>query len=247
MANITCPRCDRQYSSFRSRCPYCGAFKNNKGKRAADRDNAGWKMIAGSVIILILIASVAAVLIMTIAGNKAPDVGVADKDKIAANGSGNQGGTTTPNGSSANNPSGSGVNGSGTTPGADPNGTTPPAAGDKPEGSNPTAGDNPNGGDDNNNNPAAQTPAAGLKGLRITTRGGDERTDITMKAGDTVRLSYRTDPDDYAGTVKWESADTSKLTVSQSGELKALQKGSVKIKITLEDKTAECIVRIIEP
>jgi hypothetical protein len=58
---VKCGRCDRRYSSIRSRCPYCGARKNRGGKRAADNGNKQWQLIAG---ILILIAIVVAVIIL---------------------------------------------------------------------------------------------------------------------------------------------------------------------------------------
>ena len=80
MADIKCGRCDRHYSKFRTRCPYCGAVRNKKGKRAIDRDNATWKVVAGSAIIVVLIAAVAAVLIMTLAGKNTPKVDNPDKD-----------------------------------------------------------------------------------------------------------------------------------------------------------------------
>jgi uncharacterized protein YjdB len=58
---VKCGRCDRRYSSIRSRCPYCGARKNRGGKRAAENGNKQWQLIAG---ILILIAIVVAVIIL---------------------------------------------------------------------------------------------------------------------------------------------------------------------------------------
>lgn len=75
MADIKCGRCDRHYSKFRSRCPYCGAAKHSKGKRAVGDENNTWKVTVGVSVIVLLIAAVAALLIMTVAGENAPDVG----------------------------------------------------------------------------------------------------------------------------------------------------------------------------
>ena len=76
MADVKCGRCDRHYSKFRSRCPYCGALRTKKGKRAVDRDNANWKVVVGVSILIILIAAVTALLVVTFIGKNTTDVGV---------------------------------------------------------------------------------------------------------------------------------------------------------------------------
>ncbi len=58
-----CGRCDRTYSSLRSRCPYCGAHRNKKGKRVSDGDNATWKLIIGILLIVVLVAAVIVILV----------------------------------------------------------------------------------------------------------------------------------------------------------------------------------------
>lgn len=66
-----CGRCDRTYSSLRSRCPYCGAHRHKKGKRATDNDNSTWKIIIGILLIVVLIAAVIVILV-TSANDKGP-------------------------------------------------------------------------------------------------------------------------------------------------------------------------------
>ncbi len=217
MADIKCGRCDRHYSKFRTRCPYCGALRNKKGKRAVSEENTTWKVVAGSVVLVILIGLVVAIMVMTIAGEKAPDVGVADKGSQQQTG-GN----------------------------ADSGGV------DQVQGQDPTGGD-PTGGqtgtvtDDGGDTQQPDTPAAtdtpALSSIRITTLGGDDRTDVTMTAGDSVRLSYRTDPEDFEGTVSWKSSDESVATVS-GGTITAVAAGNCTITVTMGDKSAECILRV---
>ena len=168
-------------------------------------------MVAGSVVLVILIGLVVAIMVMTIAGEKAPDVGVADKGSQQQTG-GN----------------------------ADSGGV------DQVQGQDPTGGD-PTGGqtgtvtDDGGDTQQPDTPA--LSSIRITTLGGDDRTDVTMTAGDSVRLSYRTDPEDFEGTVSWKSSDESVATVS-GGTITAVAAGNCTITVTMGDKSAECILRV---
>ncbi len=55
---VKCGRCDRRYSSVRSRCPYCGARKNRDGKRTAGAANSNWKLIFGIIVLLAIIVAV---------------------------------------------------------------------------------------------------------------------------------------------------------------------------------------------
>lgn len=238
MADIKCGRCDRHYSKFRSRCPYCGALRNKKGKRAVDDENTTWKVITGSVVLVVLIGLVAAIMIMTFAGEKAPDVGVADKNQQGQQQTGTSGGVDQVQGTdpTGGDPTGAGTNEPGSSNGGqtDPNGATQPEDPNKPSGTTqPTEPTTPT------------TPTAGtLSAIRITTRGGETRTDVTMKVGEAARLSYRTDPEDFAGTVTWKSSDESIATVND-GTITAVSKGNCTITVTMGDKKAECIVRVI--
>lgn len=64
ISEVKCGRCDRRYSGFRSRCPYCGARRNKRGKHADEGENAKAKLIIG-VLLLILLIGATMVLILT--------------------------------------------------------------------------------------------------------------------------------------------------------------------------------------
>ena len=70
ISEVKCGRCDRRSSGFRSRCPYCGARRNKRGKHADDSDNSRGKLIVGALLLLILIVAIV-VLIVTSLGEKA--------------------------------------------------------------------------------------------------------------------------------------------------------------------------------
>ena len=60
---VKCTRCDRRYSRIKTRCPYCGARRNKKGKRATAPNNAVWKLVIGILLLVILIAAVVVLLV----------------------------------------------------------------------------------------------------------------------------------------------------------------------------------------
>ncbi len=64
ISEVKCGRCDRRYSGFRSRCPYCGARRNKRGKHADEADNAKAKLVIG-VLLLVLLIAATMVLILT--------------------------------------------------------------------------------------------------------------------------------------------------------------------------------------
>ena len=79
ISEVKCGRCDRRYSGFRSRCPYCGARRNKRGKHADDDDNSRGKLIVGILLLLILIVAIV-VLIVTSLGEKNAKPKEDDKD-----------------------------------------------------------------------------------------------------------------------------------------------------------------------
>jgi len=72
MAEIKCSRCDRRYSSFRSRCPYCKTRRSKSGKRVEDPENAKWKYIIGILLIVILAAAVIVLIATSKGGDTEP-------------------------------------------------------------------------------------------------------------------------------------------------------------------------------
>lgn len=73
ISEVKCSRCDRRYSGFRSRCPYCGARRNKRGKRAEDTENAKAKLIIGVILLVVLIGATM-VLIFTNIPDNPPEV-----------------------------------------------------------------------------------------------------------------------------------------------------------------------------
>ncbi len=57
ISEVKCGRCDRKYSGFRSRCPYCGARRSKRGKHADEVDNAKAKLVIGIVLLVVLIGA----------------------------------------------------------------------------------------------------------------------------------------------------------------------------------------------
>jgi cytoskeletal protein RodZ len=72
ISEVKCGRCDRRYSGFRSRCPYCGARRNKRGKRADEAENAQAKLIIGIALLVVLIGATM-VLIFTSLPAKSPE------------------------------------------------------------------------------------------------------------------------------------------------------------------------------
>lgn len=77
ISEVKCGRCDRRYSGFRSRCPYCGARRNKRGKHANETDNAKAKLVIGSLLMLVLIAAAMVLIISSLPDND-PEAAVTD-------------------------------------------------------------------------------------------------------------------------------------------------------------------------
>jgi predicted nucleic acid-binding Zn-ribbon protein len=74
ISEVKCGRCDRRYSGFRSRCPYCGARRNKRGKHANDSDNAKAKLVIGTLLMLVLIAAAMVLIISSLPPDNEPEV-----------------------------------------------------------------------------------------------------------------------------------------------------------------------------
>ena len=66
LKQVKCGRCDRNYSAFYGKCPYCGAKKNKDGKTAAAGDNTKWQVIVGLVVLILIIVAVVVLLAMSL-------------------------------------------------------------------------------------------------------------------------------------------------------------------------------------
>lgn len=304
---VKCGRCDRQYSSLRSRCPYCGARKNRGGKRSAYSENNKWQLIAGIVILIAIIVTVV-VLIVTSLNSGKKDNGK-DNVKNSPNITAGEGVNSVTNPPTTTPPA---------TPSSDPNaGTTDPSTTQSPEPTTPAATVNSitlNREDftlskigeqwqmqatlspanpsvevtwKSNDESVCVINATGLvtavnKGtttivaiaggkeakciVRVTatattgtttggttgsstggtTTGGPvslSHTDVTIHSGsgETFKLSVS----GASGTPEYSTSNSAYATVSSTGTVKAISPGTATIKVTVDGKTLECIVRVI--
>ncbi len=228
-----CSNCDKLFSGLRSRCPFCGARRHKRGKRAVDSDNATWKIVIGVLLVVVLIAAVV-VLLVTV--NNEDDEG---DDGISQ--SGTPGGIIDPNditvvpGDDTGNDDGSGDNGN-----------TDGEVGGEP------------GGDDTQNEPE-ETPA---KSAKLTRNDGSEflfedsstkeRYDMTLKTNDDQVCVLRVTPEDATSIPTWSSSNTEIFDVVPSASdetgrtatITALKAGKAYLTVTIDDVVVECIVRV---
>ena len=68
---------------------------------------------------------------------------------------------------------------------------------------------------------------------------------VTLSAGETLTLTAAVSPSDATyQTIKWKSSDTSVATVSSSGSVTAVGKGTTTITASADGKYAECYVKV---
>lgn len=86
--------------------------------------------------------------------------------------------------------------------------------------------------------PTPAPPASTATGITL------DRTDFTMgSAGEQVQITASVIPAGATGTVVWTSSDPSVATVSDTGLVTAVSRGTVTITAAIGDVSAECIVR----
>ncbi len=71
LSEVKCSRCDRRYSGIRSRCPYCGARRSNKGKYGPEPGESKAKYIVGAVLIVLLLAAAAFLIVQSLRNKQA--------------------------------------------------------------------------------------------------------------------------------------------------------------------------------
>ncbi|MDR0917241.1 MAG: hypothetical protein LBN02_08680 [Oscillospiraceae bacterium] len=74
ISEVKCAKCDRYYSAFKARCPYCGARRGTAGKHAHDTENFRGKMIIGIVVLALIVIAVG--IILATANKAEPDPNV---------------------------------------------------------------------------------------------------------------------------------------------------------------------------
>lgn len=238
ISDVKCARCDRRYSGFRSRCPYCGARRSKRGKHAEESDNSKAKLMVGVLLLLVLIVATMVLLftnkVSTSSGSDGMTNAVTpsfsnDEDIITVTGSPDANASNDANASDNANTS------------DDANASDNANASD-----DANASDNANASDDANaTSSPSPTDTSGLEieSVTITSRG-DAVTDITLaKIGDTEKLSFSTTPKTSGKVAKWESSDNTIFTVID-GKVTAMGRGSATLKVTVDGKTAKCIIRV---
>jgi DNA-directed RNA polymerase subunit RPC12/RpoP len=215
MSEIKCGRCDRRYSSLKSRCPYCGARRNKHGKHSNDENNSTAKLLIGIVILILLIVAVIVLIFSSIKADSATNKKTDDNDVTASDGV-NQ----------------DGVNGGediDTVDGTDPTGVT---------------GDGSDATDEPDTTPEPDTTTQVQVTSVSITYLGSEKEDVTMSVGDKVDFDDSITPDDADVTVEWSSSDEDVFVVLQTGEVTAVGSGTATLTLTAGDKTAECLIRV---
>lgn len=67
---------------------------------------------------------------------------------------------------------------------------------------------------------------------------------LELTEGTSSDITYVIDPADYSGSnIKWESSDTN-IALVENGKVTAVKSGECKITLTIEDKTATCVVKV---
>ncbi len=203
ISEVKCSRCDRRYSGFRGRCPYCGARRSKRGKRAEDTENAKAKLIIGVILLVVLIGATM-VLIFTNIPESPSDA--------------------------AETPSG-GVIDEG------------PLLPDDSDIDEVTSSDNPDDTIEETPSPSP-SPEIVIQEVLIT-YGGEPKTDVTLKVGESQPFRFKTVPEVELEGKKatWESSDESVFMVVD-GRVTGVGAGQATLKCTVDGVTGECIVRV---
>jgi DNA-directed RNA polymerase subunit RPC12/RpoP len=84
ISEVKCGRCDRKYSGFRSRCPYCGARRSKRGKHADEAENSRAKLLIGIVLLVVLIGATMVLIFTSLPkpGEQDPDAAASDASSV---------------------------------------------------------------------------------------------------------------------------------------------------------------------
>lgn len=216
-----CGRCDRTYSSLRSRCPYCGAHRHKKGKRATDNDNSTWKIIIGILLIVVLIAAVI-VIVVTSANDKGPSGdSTGDSHNNSSDGvQGSPGGSTDDSTDDSSNPNTEDSTDDSTNPGTDST-------------------------DDSSDLPVQVIATS------ITVHKGNSRTEATdfmLHVGDTYNVTAVVTPSNATSIPTWTCDNPSALTIipdetGMKATLTVTGTGSVNVTVSVDSLDYTFVVR----
>ncbi len=225
---IKCGKCDRRYSSIRSKCPYCGARKS-QGKRAVEgeSDKKQTQMIIG-IIALIVVIVVVVILVATSLRNQTEKNGGRTDDPNPTSSIGSSSGVSGTAGTQA--PTGGSQSGGST--GAE--GETGSETGTETEGE--TGGET---GGETTKPPEETRPAVTINSILLN------RADFTLsEIGATWNLKPQVSPAGTDVEIEWTSSDEGVATVDETGTVTAVNRGTCTVTAAAGGAKAECIVRV---
>ena len=223
---IKCGKCDRRYSSIRSKCPYCGARKS-QGKRAAEGEGSNNKqtqMIIGIVVLIVVIVAVV-LLVASSLRHRNENNGTDDPNPTSSIGS-STGVTGTEGTQAPETTTGeTGETGSETGETGETGGTGEVTGGETGAETTPP--------------PEETTPTVTINSILLN------RADFTLsEIGATWNLGATLSPAGTDVKVEWTSSDEGVATVDETGTVTAVNRGNCVVTAAAGGAKAECIVRV---
>ena len=74
-----------------------------------------------------------------------------------------------------------------------------------------------------------------------------DKTELTINKGATAQLNLSVTPENFTDPVAWKTTDDKVVTISDSGEVKAVGVGTATIKVVVGDVSATCKVTVLQP
>ena len=234
LEDVKCARCDHTYSALRGRCPYCGTPRRVQSKRAADSDNNKIKLFIGLLLLAVVVVAVVLVLAHSLGEDKGGTGGA------TAAGSGN---SSASSGTSSGTSSGSKNNDGVTVLPGNNSGTSSGTSSGASSGASSGGHEDPPPVEDKVTSIQILTPW-GSALAPVDDPSADYDYDITMTITETLLLSYKVTPENVEFPYSWESSDTTKVIVLQTGKLTPVGSGNCYVTLTVGDVKKVIIVRV---
>ncbi len=74
-----------------------------------------------------------------------------------------------------------------------------------------------------------------------------DKTELTINKGTAAQLNLSVTPENFTDPVTWKTTDDKVVTISDSGEVKAVGVGTATIKVVVGDISASCKVTVLQP
>ena len=74
-----------------------------------------------------------------------------------------------------------------------------------------------------------------------------DKTELTINKGAAAQLNLSVTPENFTDPVTWKTTDDKVVTISDSGEVKAVGVGTATIKVVVGDVSASCKVTVLQP